>query len=250
MIRRVLVIVSWLLAGHALLAAGYWGLLNVPESSVWMLALSALLCLVLIVGAGWIDMTAAFAWLPGVPLRQACRRGAAAVPGFVLGLIVYAAIWWAADGAGEWTGVRSGEIDAWLMMRTGSPNTAWVHRALGITLAILRDIVGLSVAVALAIFAGAGGWHELMRTRWLRAAFSRRQIATIGLAVVLLIAMPLRAVYWRPTSLPASGVEVAFVTAKLLVISVLVALGWAYVLRAGMESFVRANASRANTSQE
>lgn len=246
MIRRVLVIVSWLLAGHTLLAAGYWGLLNVPESSVWMLALSALLCLVLIVGAGWIDMTAAFAWLPGVPLRHACRRGAAAVPGFVLGLVVYAAIWWAVDATREWTGVRSGEIDAWLMMRMASPNAAWVHRAIAIALAILRDIVGLSVAVSLAIFVGAGGVRELARARWVRAAFSRRQVATIALAVVLLIAIPLRAIYWRPASLPASGVEVAFVSVKLLVIAVLITLGWAYVLRAGMESFVRATDARNN----
>jgi hypothetical protein len=177
-----------------------------------------------------------------VPLRAASRRALAALPGFAIGVVVFAIFWWAADRAADWSGVKAGEIDAWLMMRLGSPNTAWAHRAILMALVVFRDILGVSVAVALAVFVGAHGLRELARARWLRAAVSRRQLATIALAGILLIALPWRAVDWRPASLPASGAQIAFAVAKLSIIYLLMTTGWAYILRAGVESLVRADA--------
>ena len=52
MISRLAIISAWLLVGTAAWFAIFWGLLHVPESSVWMLALSAVLALALVVIAG------------------------------------------------------------------------------------------------------------------------------------------------------------------------------------------------------
>ena len=43
--RRLAIVTAWLLVGQAVWLTIFWGLLHVPESSVWMLALSAVLAL-------------------------------------------------------------------------------------------------------------------------------------------------------------------------------------------------------------
>ncbi len=243
MIGRLPALVVWLAVGHAVIGGFYWALINVPESSVFMLVLSGILVVLIAGSAGWVSMTALFVWLPGTAWREAMRRGARAVPGFVAGLVFFAAIWWVVGLAADWFAMRSGEIDAWMMMRFRSPNTAWLHRTIALVLAVVRDIVGLSLAVALAAWVGAKGWRQLLGSSWIRAALSRRHLATVGLAIVLLVALPWRAIDWRPAALPPTWLEPAFVGLKLAVIYVLLNLGWGYVLRAGAEGLTRSTTS-------
>ena len=65
----------------------------------------------------------------------------------------------------------------------------------------------------------------------------------MGLAIVLLVALPWRAIDWRPAALPPTWLEPAFVGLKLAVIYVLLNLGWGYVLRAGAEGLTRSTTS-------
>jgi hypothetical protein len=221
---------------HAVAAAAFWAFLNVPESSVWMLLLSGFLAFGIVALTGWTEGTAAAAWRRDFGTREAMRRGLLAVPGFVGAVVVFALVWWGTEAIWRWKAAYSGQIDAWLMARFGTPNTAWVHRAADIALFILRYIVGLSVAAGILGAAAMAGSREILRGRWIRTAVSRRQIGAIGLAVVLLIALPLRAVYWRPEGLPPTTIEVVFTGAKLALLYGVVNFGWSLVLRAAARS--------------
>ena len=80
MIRRLAVITCWLLAGHTVWLAIFWGLLQVPESSVWTLALSIVLALCLIALAASLSAGAAMAWnvwRPALPSGVPESTGAA-----------------------------------------------------------------------------------------------------------------------------------------------------------------------------
>jgi hypothetical protein len=229
-------ILAFLMIAHAVAAGAFWAFLNVPESSIWMLLLSGFLALGIVTLTGWTEGTAAAAWRRDLGIGEAMRRGLQAVPGFFGAVVVFALFWWGTEAIWRWKAAYSGQIDAWLMSRFATPNTAWVHRAVDIALFILRYILGLSVAVGILSAAATAGSREILRGRWIKTAVSRRQIGAIGLAVVLLIALPLRAAYWRPEGLPPTTLEIAFTGGKLAFLYVVVNLGWSLVLRAAARS--------------
>lgn len=75
MIRRLLLIAAWPLVGHMTLVGVYWGLLNVPESSPLMLAVSALLIIVIAIGAAASYTGALLAWESSRPVGRALLAG-------------------------------------------------------------------------------------------------------------------------------------------------------------------------------
>jgi hypothetical protein len=229
--KRAVVVLACLTAGHAVAAGLFWALLNVPESNILMLALSALVVVLLVVVLGWVETTALLAWDPAVPIGRAARRGMTTLPSFVCGLMILTLVWVVTARAELWHGAHSGEIDAWWMSRTGSAKTAWIHRGCTIALWLVRYVAGVSLAVS-ALGAGARhGARALAATGWLLEGLAPRRLGAIGLAVAALVLVPLQMVYWRPVRIPPSSVEAVFVTAKLLAIYLAVNVGWALVLR-------------------
>jgi hypothetical protein len=226
-------VVGWLLAGHALMAALFWGLLHVPEANVPMLVLSALLVALLLAVASVVEVTAA-AWLtPGTPFRAAVHAGVRGLPALLVALAAWGVAAWLAGRLELWHGAHRGEIDAWLIARAGTTQAGWLHAGLEALAVFIRWIVGLTLAVAALHAWLAGGLRGLVRFGWIRRAFSRYQFGLIALAFVLLIALPWQAVSWRPAGLPATWVEALFVGVKLVALAVVAHVGWMVVLAAG-----------------
>ena len=59
--KRAAAVVAWLAAGHLVLGAFYWALLQVPESNVFMLTTSLLLVVTMALWTGLIEGTALLA---------------------------------------------------------------------------------------------------------------------------------------------------------------------------------------------
>jgi len=223
-------VLASILVGHIVAVGLAWALLNVPESSVPMLMLSAVLVVLMAMVIGWTEVAAVLAVQPGSDWRRgatlARRRWAAVIPAAT----VFAALWWLTGWTGDWLTGHAGEIDAWIMFRSGRTNTAWLHRTLATVIFFTRWIVGLSLGLA-ALSAGAvGGVGALTGSAWLWAGLSRRVMGGVGLAFVLLILLPLRAVYWRPEALGSGAVEPVFVALKLGLILLAVHVGWTVAL--------------------
>jgi len=231
-IRRLAIISAWLLFGHALWFAIFWGLLHVPESSVWMLALSAVLAFALIVVAGALVAGAAAAWDLARPPAGALLGGVGHVPAALAAGLLFGAIWWLTGVVVDWHIGIAGQIDAWVIARTGRPNARWIHFAIFWVTIFVRWSIGLTLAASLLGALITTGAAALKDAAWLRSALVPARWLTITFWFVLLVAIPWHLVDWRPARL-SLGIEPWFVGAKLAAIAVAMAVGWALVLRAG-----------------
>ena len=230
---RALASVGCLIVGHTAAGGLFWAFVNVPESNVAMLALSVLVAVVLLLALSWTETAALLAWDRNVTLGRAARRGLLGVTPFVAGALVFWLVWWLTARADAWHTTYAGEIDAWWMAKTASARTGWIHSGVAILLWLIRYLIGVSLAVA-ALSAGAlRGGRALVAIGWIRRGLSLQQLGPIGLSIVVLILLPLKAIDWRPESVPPNALELAFVIAKLAAIAVVANIGWALVLRAG-----------------
>ena len=232
MIRRLAIITSWLLAGHALWLAIFWGLLQVPESSVWMLALSAGLALALIVVAGSLLAGASAAWDLGRPPAPALLSGVRCLPAALAAALLFGAIWWLTGVAFDWHTGIAGQIDAWVIARTGRSNTRWIHFAIFWATMFVRWTAGLTLSLTLLGATVAVGARALKSGTWLRSAAVPARWLAVTFWFVLLVAIPWHLVDWRPAKLSLAA-EPWLVGLKLAAIAVAMAVGWALVLRVG-----------------
>lgn len=245
MTRRLALVVAWLVGGHAVLAGLYIWLLQVPESSAWMLALSALLALAVAAGLLVAQSGALLLWTGALPVRRAAATGARRSFALVPAVVLFGVAWWLGSRLDEWHASNRGPIDASLMARFNWAETGAVHRLVDWAVFALRYVIGGSLTLALAavgvqhLFSAAG--------RALARALHPRTLALVAGAELLLIVLPLRHVYWRPDSLPPTGAETAFVIAKLSAITLLVATGWALLLLAGTRAASLSGAPAAPT---
>lgn len=216
--------------GYAVTAALYWALLNIPESNVLALLASAALVLLVAI-AGGVTTGMALALAQGAGSGDAARRAIAALPSFFAGVVIFGGLWWLTGFAeASWRGHR-GEVDAMFLRYLGTARTEPLHRSTLWLLFLIRWGLGLSVVAAL-VAAGVSGGRLATIGRDLR---SIRMIA-LGAACAGVIAVTQgvwRVVLWRPRGLPASGVELVFVAAKLIVlyafaISIAAAVLWAH----------------------
>lgn len=226
MIRRALALLAWLLAGHAAWLALFWGLLNVPESNVPMLGLSAVIVLALLLVAAIVEGTAGAWLLPGRTFREAWRTSPGSVGALLLALLVVALFWWIAGRLDDWHAARRGEIDAWMIATFQATSTAWLHRGIAAVSFVLRAIVGVSIALALFFAWLEGGGAAILRLGWIRAGVSRDQLMLVAAAVTLFVAIPAAFAYWRPANLPLTWVQPAFAATKLGLLFVSVNVGW------------------------
>jgi hypothetical protein len=231
--RKALTLVAWLAAGHALLVALFWGLVNVPDANALMLGASLAVALLLLLGVALVDGTAAAWLLPGRTFREALGAGLRSVPGVVAALIAFGACWWLAGRLDAWHATYHGQIDAWMISRFNAPEATWPHRAIDILSFLLRDVLGVSLAVALLFAWLERGLRGLAGAGWLRAGLSRDQVMLVAIGVTLFIALPWHFAHWRPESLPPTWVQPAFAVAKLGLIYVAMNVGWALCLLAG-----------------
>lgn len=232
MTARLASIAAWLLAGHGLWVALFWGLLQVPESSVWMLALSAVLAIVLVVLAAVLQSGASSAWQIDRAVVPALVSGSRRADAAILAALVFGALWWATEALLTWHAGVAGQIDAAYIARTGRSQTQWIHATFFWLVMFLRWTVGLTLAVSLLASAVAGGRAVLRSGAWVRSAIAPRSWLAVTFWFVLLVAIPWHLVDWRPRLL-SLGAEPWFVGAKLALVAVAMAVGWALVLQAG-----------------
>ena len=232
MIRRLVLVALWLLAGHLVALALFWTLLQVPESSSLMLLASALLALAATLVTAAVHAGAVGAWNLDLPFGRAVAAGARGALFAVLAAALFAVMWWATGAMFEWHTRLRGQIDATAMARTGSPDTAWLHGAVHWLFQFVRWTLGLSLATALLGGLVRHGGRSARQAGWLRSALQPRRWMLITLWFVLLVVLPWSYVYWRPAGL-GPGLEPWFVAAKLSSVATLMSTGWALVLREG-----------------
>lgn len=211
------------IAGTALVGGAYWALLNVPESNVLALALSALLIVLISLLAAYV-LSVALAVASGSRLVSAAGAGVRGIAGFLVGAVVFVVLWYLTTSIeGQWT-LHAGEIDALFLRYAGTANTAWLHTTVAWVMWVIRWGVGPALII------GA------TTTRVTRGSIGRG--LSLGLSplplgatlLALLAAYELWSiVYWRPKGLPADSAEVAFVSAKLAVLLLVNAVMAAFV---------------------
>jgi hypothetical protein len=214
--------------GGALAAALFWSLLNVPESNVLALVLSAMLVFAIVITVGLtVGLTVALG--ADAPFAAAVRRSFAALPAFLVGLLVFAVLWWLTGRADAWWQATRGEIDATFLRYGGTPGTAPLHTAATSMLWFVRWAIGLSLVAALTSTAAARGLASV--GRGLRLSFTPWLLGATALGVLLVTQVLWRLAYWRPARLPASNAEILFAGAKLALLYVLFVAAVAAILR-------------------
>ena len=226
-----------LVIGHAIVGALCWALVNVPESNVAMLMLSAILIVAIVACAGWVEAAGVLAWLTDERPLVVARRAIRGVPAFVVALLLFTAIWWLTGRALAWHDAHAGEIDAAVMSRFGSARTAWVHLVYTWTIRFVRWALGLSLALSLLSAGAALGPRAMLTRAWVTRALSPRRLIVLTALFVVFLVLPWQAVYWRPRGLPATSIEAAFVALKLGLIAIVAHIGWALMLRSTTRSY-------------
>jgi len=226
---RLALATLWILAGSVLTAGIYWAFLSTPESTVWMLIVSAILAVIALAMAGVTASGAIAIWSHGASLSgmgRAMRSTAGVIPAALIILL----IWWLAGRAETWLALRSGQISAIFIARFGIADVTRLFTATHSIANCFRWVISPLMALSLMAGIAAAGWAALGQAAWLRRALHPRAIVMATLWFVVLIALPwLYLVPWRPKGLPASSVEFAFIVAKLSITAILFAIGAALI---------------------
>lgn len=212
MAARIMRRTMTLLAGFAVAAALFWALLNVPESNVMALGLSALLVLLIVIVTG---LTVALAASVGssLPLGVRLSRATWSLPAFVAALLVFAGLWWATGRLDTWWQGHAGEVDAAAIRYLGLARIGWLHRAVAALLWLLRWGLGLSIVLSCSTAAAGLGARAI--GTGLRDAVRPTRLLLTALAALLVSQGVWRGVYWRPGALPPTQLEILFAAIKL-----------------------------------
>jgi hypothetical protein len=145
---------------------------------------------------------------------------------------LFGLMWWLTGHALDWHARLSGQMDAALIARTGSPSTAWLHATVRWLILFVRWTLALALSVSLLGALVEQGVSALRRTGWLRHALQPPRIVLVTIWFAVLDVLPWQHLYWRPAHL-SLALEPWFVVAKLTLIATVMAAGWALVLREG-----------------
>ena len=228
---RFLLGVLWILIGCVINGSLYWLFLNTPESTVWALAASAVLGLIITVVDG-LTVTGAMAVMANGLSRAAIVRAIRAIPSIVPASIIVLLIWWITLRAEDAVVIRQGQINAWFIARFGWADVTWIFRAVHYAGLWFRWVVAMMLALSLiAGFVNVGA-RALAQFAWLRRALHPRALLLGSLYFVVLIALPWRyLVPWRPAGLPPTSIEFAFIAVKLSIVAILFAVAVALMIR-------------------
>ena len=236
--RSIAAAAAALATGYAITVGLFWALLNVPESSVPALALSAALALCVVVAAGLTTASAA-ALVDGAPWRETFRRALRALPGFLAGLLIVALLWWITGSADDGWREHRGEVDAVVLRHFGTARTSWIHEGVFLAIWLVRWVVGLAILAGLVAACTIGGTRAAFRG--LRAAV--RIVPFMATAITALIVGKglWRLVDWRPKALPPNWLELVFVAIKLSALYLL-AIVLAVIVLAAFQRAISAHA--------
>ena len=234
--------------GYAITLGLFWALLNVPESSVPALALSAALAVLVAVAAGFTTGSAAAlvagaafspptASTPLASLREIGRRALRALPGFLAGLMIFGVLWWITGSADDWWRAHRGEVDAVFLRYLGTGRTALMHEGVFQTTWLVRWALGLSAVAGLVAACTIGGIRAA--AGGLRAAVRIVPLVVTAIAALVVGKGLSRLVYWRPKAIPPNWLEPAFVAIKLSVLYLLAIVMAAIVLAAFQRAISR-----------
>jgi hypothetical protein len=219
-----------LLAGAVATAAIYWGFLNTPESTVWMLALSAVLAVAAASVAAITIGAVLLAWSGTRWSRAMVLQALRGVPACVPPALVVLGVWWLALRGTAWMDSSSGEISAWFIARFGWSDVSWLFRTVEWIGWWVRWVVAPFIALVWCRSILVRGWRP-SRTL-VREALRPSGVLIATVIVLALVWMPwTQLAPWRPRGLAPGTGELLFVGAKLGLVAVLSALGWSLVAR-------------------
>jgi hypothetical protein len=228
---RLVTVTLWLLAGAALTGGAYWAFLITPESTGGALAASGLLIVTAALLAAITVSGAIIGWRHG--LSASHLRGAmGGVPAAVPAALVVFAIWWLVGSATDRITIYSGQINAWFIASLGWDDVSWLFTGVRWFAAWLKWVVAPMLAFSLMASLLAQGWHRPTDISWFTRALAPRPLVTSTLLFAVLVAVPwIYLTPWRPTGLPATSIELAFIIAKLSLTALLMAIGAALIIR-------------------
>lgn len=226
--RELAIAAVVVMAGGAMAGGLFWALLNVPESNALALAASAVL-VVLAPLTAWLAAGCSALILREGPRARLARRTLVSIPAFVVGLALFALLWWFTGAAGSWWQQHNGEIDAFVISRVGTARTAWLHSGSGWLLWFIRWALGTSIVVGLLASTTAGGVRALPRGLWL--AVRPLPLVATTVAGLLIVEVLWRLAEWTPSRMPPVSLEPLFVAVKLAVVYVAAAIVATMVLR-------------------
>jgi len=230
MIGAVLKTALWIGVIDAVAAAAILAFLYTPESNVLMLVASALLVLLAGVLLLLSSASAAHGLVRGASPWASIGAAARHLPLICVVLVVLGVVCGGAGWFETWWMSRAGEFDAAAIAAGDVTRTGWVHTAVHwIVVLVQWVLVPAWFATALAWVAGYER-RDVLTLKWLTAGLEWRLLLITVLGVVLLVWLPWRYVYWRPTALPASTLEPVFAGGKLLIVYLLSQLAWAATL--------------------
>lgn len=217
MIGRLARTALWLLLGALVVFGLYWLLLNTPESNTLALISSAVL-VVLIIAAAALFVNTALGLAAGAHLGSSVAAAATGVHWVVVAAVPAVLLWWAIVRADRWALDHAGEINAWFIARYGWSDISslfraevWVSRWLRWSLVPLSALALAGALLDGGITGAAGRW---------RRALGFRSMAIAVLAFIVLVAIPLPLISWRP-QLPPTWLEPAAAAARLGAVALL-----------------------------
>jgi hypothetical protein len=203
--------------GNALLLWAVYAWLGRPDRTVWQLAVSALLALLVLFAAIWLHGTALAAFhrvgqAPGLP-RTTLRRLPGLLPWVLAAAALLALVVWLAGYAPRVAADLSSRFTLWLRTPVSPQKVGWVYPAL------LRSVclIGWLALLPLASRAVGGGFSGQQAVRM---AVSWRYWLACAILVLVGIYLPGRLIWWV---LPVHGLF-------LETLSMLVRFALAYVL--------------------
>lgn len=198
-----------LAVGAALSGGVYWALLTVPESNVLALLLSVIL-VVLVAAIFACTVGVASGVVRGNSLGQALRGAHLSLAGFVVGGVVFAALWWLTTMIDTQWAIHRGEIDALFLRYAGTANTSWVHATSSWLMWLIRWDIGV-LAVVGAIAASSS---RRAVVQGLGRAFDLLPLVACTTALIAGYWL-WKVTYWRPAAVSPGTSELMFVGAKL-----------------------------------
>ncbi len=178
MTRRLPLIAGWLIAGHAAAAGLFWALLQVPESSSLMLAISATLALLAVLAVALDRRRSAGRVASGSDAgSRHGTRARATLPLSSSGCSSSRSCGGSPRRAPSGTPSTGGQLDAWIIARTGKSETARLHGAIFWLLWFLRWGLGLTIAL---VAGRVGGARRSARARERPMAGERAQPAPLA----------------------------------------------------------------------